>query len=153
MKIRSLLLLAAAALMATGAFARSESGGQESTADSKAAPKPAPVLKKGMTEAQVVAALGRPQQVKPMKVPAGTVAKAETWVYRVQVGTRATQVATGTRQVPAFRGLGMGNDQVGTAEEIVYSTKYIKVFAVTSVLMIDGKLEQARQKTETEDQF
>jgi hypothetical protein len=123
--------------------------------EGKSAPatKAAPVLEKGMTEAQIIAAIGHPDTVKPMHVPGSDLAKAETWVYRRQVGTRQMQVATGTRDVPTFNGMGLGNDANGTRPEPVYSTKFVRIYSVTSLLMIDGKLELARQTTETDGRF
>lgn len=116
------------------------------------APK-GPVLMKGMTAEQIVAAIGQPQEKKTMKVPEGSTDKAETWVYRQEIGTHEVQVATGTQQVAAYVGMGMGNDALGSTPQIVFTNKTVTVYRVTSLLMVNGQLVLARQTSEQSDRY
>jgi hypothetical protein len=154
LKLLSLATLATLAVHEpTRTLATSPEPKSQAPAASAPQKKPASVLEKGMTEAQIIAAIGRPAEIKPMKFPEGSEHKAETWVYRRSTGTRQVQVATGTRSVPTFGGMGTGNDSTGSTQEIIYTTKHITTYSVTWLLMIDGKLELARQTTEQEERF
>ena len=106
-----------------------------------------------MTAEQGVAAVGQPLEKRPMKVPEGSTDKAETWIYRQEIGKRAVQVASGTREVPAYTGAGMGNAALGNTTEIVYSTKTVTDYRVTSLLMVNGQLVLARQTYEHSDRY
>jgi hypothetical protein len=112
-------------------------------------------LEKGMTGDEVIALIGKPQQVKPMPKQEGAEGKAEVWIYRRPAGEKSIQVVTGTQEVPAFNGLGQtGNDMAsGTRTEMLYGNKTVKMFHVTSLLMMDGKLVLARQTQEQEENF
>lgn len=112
-------------------------------------------LEKGMTGDEVMALIGKPQQVKPMAKQEGVDGKSEIWIYRRPAGERSVQVVTGTREVPAFSGLGQnGTDMAsGTRTELIYGNKTVKMYHVTSLLMMDGKLVLARQTQEQEENF
>jgi hypothetical protein len=149
----SLLLASASLLSAAPLFAAAPELNPAPASAVAPQARTGPMLEKGMTEAQIIAAIGHPAETRPMKVPGGDDHKAETWVYRRNLGTRQVQVATGTRSVPAFKGMGTGNDTTGTTQEIIYTLKHITTYSVTWLLMIDGKLELARQTTEQEERF
>lgn len=107
-------------------------------------------LEKGMNEATIIEIIGKPTEVKHMESPEG---KAEMWIYRKEAGQRAVQVVVGEREVPAFTGVGSGNHGVATTKELIYGTKHVKLYRVTSLLMFNGELTVARQTTEQSETY
>lgn len=101
-------------------------------------------LHKGMTADAVIQAVGRPQEVKPMKAPDG---QAEVWTYRRVFRRDTYQVATGVEEVPAFVWI---NGPLGTAKEVTYSIRNATTYQVTSLLMFNGQLVHAKQWFERE---
>ena len=115
-----------------------------------ASKKPAKTpLEKGMTAETVRKLIGEPNEIKKLKSPEG---KAETWVYRREIGVRFIDVAAGTRQVPAYVGVG-GTDGMGTRTEIIYRKKRVIIYRVTSLLMFNDRLVLAKQVDEQSEHY
>lgn len=118
--------------------------------DTKAAKPAKPALEKGMSAEAIIKLIGKPAEVKPIPVPEGETGKAETWIYRRDLGTRSIHVPIGTREVPAFAGIGVPESRQ-VSREIIYGMKTVRIYQVTSLLMFDGKLvvaSQTQEKTE-----
>ena len=109
-----------------------------------------PVLKKGMPADEVIRSIGKPESIKPMQTPEG---KAEVWIYRRVANSVSRQAAVTTESVPAFNGIGVGNDSSGSVTIPSYRMEHITVYQVSSLLMFDGKLVTATQKVEQESHF
>jgi hypothetical protein len=107
-------------------------------------------LEKDMPAEKIIELIGKPQEVTPMESKEG---KAETWVYRRKIGTKSTQVVVGTRDVPAFVGIGVGNDSMQTRKEMIYGMKDISIVRVTSLLMFNDKLVLAKQWDEASEKY
>lgn len=99
------------------------------------AQSPFPELKVGMTAEAIRAALGNPVEIRPMESKVGT---SEVWVFHIERTVNTTQVATGTRNVPAFA-LNM-TDTLTTYPDMVYSMADKKAVTILSLLMINGRL-------------
>lgn len=161
MKTRYLAwLVAAGALLGGTGRAADESTGQtrEQTnppaavggpeAPAKAAKRS---LHHGMTAEEVIAMIGKPNKVAPMKDGDG---KAEIWTYRRQTGTK-------TMQVPS-RELNEGYSSRPSAATDGHALAYIDrpsmsyaletttTYQVTSLLLYEGKLVTAKQWSEQE---
>lgn len=119
------------------------------TAGLHAAPKP--VLEKGMAGSTIVQLVGRPDEVQPLKAPEG---KAEKWIYRRKVNQTIIQSANMQAFEPAFVGNdGTGRPMLGTVVVPDYRIKYVALYQVTALLMVDGKLQLGRQWKEQEEKF
>lgn len=94
-----------------------------------------PELKVGMTAEEIRAKLGNPIEIRPMESTAG---KAEVWVFHIERTVNTTQVATSTKDVPAFS-LNT-TDTLTTVPEMVYSMADKKAVTILSLLMINGHL-------------
>lgn len=105
-------------------------------------------LAKGMTAEQVQAIVGKPNEIRPIK---NSKAKAETWVYRRLIEQRTEQTATGVEIRPAFVGLGVQGD--GTVTVPATRLERITTYQITWVLMIDGRMEMAKQTREVARSF
>jgi len=127
--------------------------GPDKAGHDQAATKPQkPTLTKGMTAEEIVKLIGKPVEVKPMKLPEGSTGKAEVWIYRREAGTRSVPVPSGTREVPGFVNPAL-TDAAQHTTEIVYTNKIITIEQVTSLLMFDDKLIVARQYQEQRDRY
>ncbi|HVU25134.1 MAG TPA: hypothetical protein VHE13_13490 [Opitutus sp.] len=135
--------------MAVPAAAANAAGSKPADAE-QGTTKAKPTLAKGMTADEVLKAVGKPAEVKPMKTETG---KAEEWIYRRELGKRVVRVASGEREVPVFDGMGLGSGAMKTRHEIIYTSKHVTVYQVTTLLMFDGKLILANQKVEQDDRF
>jgi len=134
----------------------------DSTAAAKAGDKPAAAktgasktakrqLEKDMTGETIRSIIGTPDEITPMKSKEG---RAETWIYRRKIGTKAVQVAIGEREVPAFSGLGgTGNDMNQSRKELIYGLKHVAIYRVTSILMFNDHLVTARQTDELSEKY
>lgn len=114
-----------------------------------ASPKKQP-LEKDMPADKIIELIGKPEEVTPMESKEG---KAETWIYRRKVGTKSTQVVVGTRDVPAFVGIGLGNDSMQNRKELIYGMKDMSIVRVTSLLMFNDKLVLAKQWDELSEKY
>lgn len=122
------------------------------SAAAPAAEKPADTavkktLQKGMTAEAVIELLGKPLQVKPMNSPEG---KAEIWVYRRLANKWTTQTAATTDTVMLYSGLGLDHDGIRPVTVPSLRTERVRVYQVTSLLMFNGTLIEARQRYEKE---
>ena len=110
-----------------------------------------PALAKGMTAEEVIKAVGKPVEIKPIESKDG---KAETWIYRRKAGFAFINVPAGTREVPVFTGVGTtGNDRVQNQTEIIYTQKRVTVYQVTSLLMFNDRLVLAKQSKEQSEVY
>ena len=100
-----------------------------------AAPSPFPELKVGMTAEVVRTKLGEPIEIRPMESKVG---KAEVWVFHIERTINTTQVATATRDVPAF--MLTTTDKLSSYPEMVYSMADKKAETILSLLMLNGRL-------------
>ena len=108
-------------------------------------------LEKDMTGATIISIIGKPDEITPMKSEQG---KAETWVYRRKIGSKAVQVVVGERDVPAFSGLGgTGNDMTQSRKELIYGMKHVAIYRVTSILLFNDRLVTARQVDELSEKY
>ena len=94
-----------------------------------------PELKRGMTAEAIRATLGDPAEIRPMESKLG---KAEVWVFHIERTINTTQVATSTRELPAFSLNTV--DKLGTTLDMVYSLADQKAVTILSVLMINGRM-------------
>jgi hypothetical protein len=153
MKSISLFSLGFAALvLSAGSLAAADEAGVPPVPAQKPVKNPEgwPVLKKGMPAADVLRLIGKPDLVQPMDTKEG---KAEVWIYRRLAKTVHQQSATGVASIPAFTGMGLGNDATGTASTLTYRMEEISIYQVSSLLMFDGKMAAASQKVERESRF
>jgi hypothetical protein len=104
-------------------------------------------LEKGMSAEDVIAMIGKPDRVEPMKTEQG---KAEIWTYRRKTDLMVTQVPTHTVDITTFNG--RAYDGAGTVQtpQLAYGTETTTTYQVTSLLMFDGKLVVAKQWRERE---
>lgn len=109
------------------------------------------ILDKGMDAETIRSMYGQPAEVIALESDG---MKAEKWIYRRKMKDQITQVETGVTMQPAFIGnSGTGSPMIGTAAVPEYRLKYFKVSQVTALLMVEGKLERAKQWTEREESF
>lgn len=104
-------------------------------ASTAVAKNPFPELKVGMTADQIRAKLGDPVEVRPMESKTG---KAEVWTFHLERTVNTTQVATSTRDVPAFALNTV--DKLTTYPDMVYSLADQTAVTILSLLMVDGRL-------------
>lgn len=109
-----------------------------------------PILEKGMAGAAIKQLVGAPVEIQDLK--AGEV-KAEKWIYRCILNEGTIQTANTQAYVPAMVGFDSGGMKMGKTLVPEYRLKYVKVYQVTALLMINGKLERGRQWTEREESF
>lgn len=103
-----------------------------------------PALEKDMSTDVIRQKLGPPAEIQPMASPEG---KAEVWVYHFEKSVGMTQVATGTRDVPAM-GLGMAGPVTTTVQEQTYSMAETRSMVTLSLLMFNGRLAAQKAKVE-----
>lgn len=148
----------AVTMIVAGVFTCDASRAAEATTpDSKppageAAPASHPAkraLQKGMTADEIVALIGKPDKIEPMKTAEG---KAEAWTYRRKIDTMVTQVPTHTIDITAFNGMPSAGSLSGTVQTptLAYSMETTTTYQVTSLLIYDGKLVVAKQWRERE---
>lgn len=110
-----------------------------------------PVLEKGMAGDTIIQLYGKPNVVQPMKNPE---AKTEKWIYRRKTEDTTTQDASYINMVPAFIGIsGTGQPMVADTPRLDFKLKHIRIYQVTALLMVDGKLVLGKQWTEREERF
>lgn len=107
-----------------------------------------PALAKGMTAEQVLKIAGKPDEIRPIK---NAEAKAEAWIYRRVLERTSRETATHVMERPAF--LGPGPSGEGVAIDPVTRQERLTTYQVTWVLMIEGRMELAKQTREVERSF
>ncbi len=134
-------------LLGSATAAPAVSNARTEAASKKAAKTP---LEKGMTAETVRKLIGEPKEIKKLDSPEG---KAESWIYRREIGARFMDVAAGTREVPAFVGIGQGMDGMGKRTEMIITKRRVIIYRVTSLLMFNGQLVLAKQVDEQSDTY
>lgn len=104
-----------------------------------------PVLTVGMTSEAVRRKLGKPAEIEPMESPKG---KAEVWVYHFEQSVGMTQVATGTRDIPAFGISATGPGGTTTVQEMVYTPVEQMSLVTLRLLMFNGRLTAQKAQVE-----
>lgn len=97
-------------------------------------PDPWRTLTKGMTATQVRAALGKPDEVRPM---ASTNYTAEVWTYRRTIVVDVGYVPMQTQDLPATNPM---TGQPITVQNPVYTQETKKVAEELQLLLVDGQL-------------
>jgi hypothetical protein len=118
-----------------------------------AADKPAatqPILEKGMPGTAIQQLVGQPTEIQNLK---SSDVKAEKWIYRRKLTEGTYQTANTEAYIPAMVGVQSTGMIVGKALVPDYRLKFVKVYQVTALLIVDGKLERGRQWTEREESF
>jgi hypothetical protein len=124
---------------------------QEGDKANAAKPAKKKTLEKGMTADAVLATAGKPAEIKPMAAP-DPETKVEQWIYRRKLKETSVPVATGQHTVQTFGGTAVGGGvNIVETPVIDYSQKLVAVYQVTALLMINGKLEIAKQWVEQDD--
>lgn len=162
-------LVAFALLAAPGGIAAAESTAKAETPaveSAKAVPadkaepaakdtatKAKPVLKKGMEADLILKNFGQPYEIKPMETPDKDT-KVERWIYRRKVKETTIQTASGQTMVPTYSGFG-GSGAPTITEVAVpeFRPKLVIIYQVTELLMINGKLELAKQWMGQEEKY
>jgi hypothetical protein len=115
-----------------------------------ATPSAQPVLEKGMSADAILKIYGKPDDIVPLK---STDLKAEKWTYRRILKQGVIQIADTQRTVSTFGGFGGGGTKMADAIEPAYRLKYVKIYQVTSLLMVDGKLTLGKQWVERNEEY
>jgi hypothetical protein len=107
-----------------------------------------PVLKVGSTTDEIIAQVGKPLEVAPMKTASGT---AESWIYRRVLDQQTKQVAEASRGAavvePAHGIVSAGVEM----PETEYHTEYVTTYQITELLIFNGKLAASKQHVETRE--
>jgi hypothetical protein len=110
-----------------------------------------PVLEKGMSEEAILKIYGKPDDITPLK---SADLKAEKWTYRRILKQGVIQTADTQRAVNTFGGFGtVGGAMMVDAVEPDYRLKYVKIYQVTSLLMVGGKLTLGKQWVERNEAY
>ncbi len=115
-----------------------------------ATPSTQPVLEKGMNADAIRKIFGKPDDITPLKA---TDLKAEKWTYRRILKQSIIQTADTQKMVNTFGGFGEGGTKMVDAIEPDYRLKYVKIYQVTSLLMVDGKLTLGKQWVERNEAY
>lgn len=108
-------------------------------------------IQKNMTGEEITQFLGKPAEIKSMEAPEpGT--KFEQWIYRRKLRESTVQVAASQTMVPTFSGFG-GSSSMTQTPVIEYRNKRIVVYQVTALLMVNDRLEIAKQWNEEEEKL
>ncbi len=145
MKTRSLIPagLAALVLCATPALLLATTSAPDT--------KSKPVLELGMDEATVIQLYGKPAEIQSIK---DSTTQAEKWLYRRKAREFTAQTASGVTMIPAFIGnSGSGRPMIADTPILDFKVKYITVYQVTALLMVEGKLTLGKQWLEQEEKF
>lgn len=122
----------------------------EAKQDRKAEKPAKPVIHKGMTAAEILRLIGKPEQVKPIVV--GDV-KGESWIYRRVAKRTMNQTAATMETVPTFGGLGIQGDGIVDIQVPSQRLENITIYQMTALLIFDGKLVATKQWFEQERHF
>ena len=109
-----------------------------------------PVLEKGMPGTAIRQLVGKPDEIRDLNSPD---VKAEKWIYRRKLTEGTYQTANMQTTIPAMVWGGDSGMKQGEAIVPDYRLKFYRVYQVTALLMVDGKLERGRQWTEREESF
>ena len=138
---------------AVASAAASSGSDKDSKSRPAAARESAPaklVIHMGMTPDAVAKLIGQPAKIEPVKTPAGD---GFRWVYRRLSKEWSDETAVGVNMVPSFIGLAMPNQGVGDAAMPAHQLERFRVYQVSSLLFVNGKLVGSTQWPETERSF
>jgi hypothetical protein len=114
--------------------------------------KAKPVLQAGMDADTIIQLYGKPVEIQPMDNKAGL--KAEKWIYRRKAREYTAQDASDIAMIPAFIGnTGTGSQMIADVPTLEFRVKFITVYQVTALLMVEGKLTIGKQWLEREERF
>jgi hypothetical protein len=153
MKTKLLLPAILLALACARAFAAESPAADPAAPAATEAKEPAKkkMIEKGMNTDEITKLFGQPKEIKPMESP-DPATKVEQWIYRRKLKEVATQEATGQHMVPTFGGINPGGQPIMVdVPQIEYRPKIVVIYQVTALLMVNGRLEIAKQWTEQED--
>lgn len=108
------------------------------------------MIEKGMTGDQITELFGKPKEIKAVESPDPTL-KVEQWIYRRQVRQVSVQVPVGTHTVPSYSGFSGPGAAMTEAVETDYRQQLVTVYQVTALLMVNGKLQTAKQWNEQDE--
>jgi hypothetical protein len=103
-----------------------------------------------MTAEEVAKIIGKPATSEAVTTPAGN---GEEWIYRRLAREYTQQTAATAQMMPAFVGLGMPNNGLGEVPVAINHIERVKLYQVSSLLFIEGKLAAAKQWTEKESRI
>jgi len=112
-------------------------------------------LDKGLDGDAILKSYGKPYEIKPMEVPDKDL-KVERWIYRRKINESTTQTPVGYTTItpPNATINGTPNNSFTTTTQIpIYKLKRTTIYQVTELLMVENKLELAKQRTEREEAF
>lgn len=143
MKTRSTIATALAALLLLA--------GSSTLSAATAPAKAKPVLEIGMDADTIIRLYGKPAEIQPLS---NADTKAEKWIYRRKAREYTAQDASGVTMIPAFIGIsGSGAPMIADTPILDYKIKYITVYQVTALLLVDGKLTLGKQWQEKEEKY
>lgn len=121
-----------------------------------AAPDPAAkkkVIEQGMDGEEITALFGRPLEIKPMKTEAAG-AKAEQWIYRRKLKETTSSSAAAPNSMPTLSMSDANNAAYQMHVPVAqYRIQRITTYQVTALLMVNGRLEAAKQWTERTEAY
>jgi len=155
----SILVAVLAAGTIVAAERRADKGAEAVSASRTTGGEPAArkfVLDKGVEAAEIHEHYGAPLEIQPIKSPDSAV-KAERWIYRRKSSERVVQdQLSSSMESRAIR------KPDGTVETVVVSSgdspsaqrrRLVITYQVTALLLVNGKLESARQWQQQEEKF
>jgi len=149
MKLRLPIVLSFLCLLLPAAFA-ADATPQAAASDPAAKKK---VIEKGMTGDEIAGLFGRPAEIKPMKQDDPTV-QAEQWIYRRKLKETTASSAAAPNSTPSFS---MSDANNAAYQVHVPTTQYriqrTTVYQLTALLMVNGRLEAAKQWTEQTEAY
>ena len=145
--IAVLLLMIAPAAYCDSPKQTTQADATDKSSEKKTTKPGKPVIKLGMSPDEVVKIIGKPDKKEKVDTPAG---KGEQWTYRRLAKEWTTQTAATVDTVPAYVGLAMPNEGIGETSVPSNHIENVKVFQVSSLLFIEGKLAAAKQWPEKE---
>jgi len=145
---RLLAVLSALCLLVTAALAADVATPPPAT-DPAAKKK---VIEQGMTGDVIAQLFGQPAEIKPMKVE-DPATKAEQWIYRRKLKESTTSSSAAPSTMPAFTMSDANNSAYQIHVPVAqYRIQRTTIHQVTALLMVNGRLQAAKQWTEkTED--
>ncbi len=153
------LFLAAGLALAPAAVTRATADDGAKPKDAAAAEspdKPAKklVLAKGVPAQAIIEAYGQPVKILPVETPDPAI-KAERWLYRRKTGEHVSQEVMSER-TEVYNLTRTGASGADAADIIKVSTpimgnKRITTYQITSLLIVNGRLELATQSTADEE--
>lgn len=108
------------------------------------------VLAKGLEADAILKGYGKPSEIKPMEAP-DKETKVEQWIYRRKLKQVTTQKADGQTMVPTYSGFSGPGSSVTETAVPTYRTVHVTIYQVTALLMVNGKLEFAKQWAEEQE--